>query len=159
MEKRAVLALVNTHPAVNFPESLPPNVIEVGGLQITEPQPLPKELDTFMNTSKDGVIYFSLGTNMKSANLKEQRIQIILDVMAQLPQYNFLWKMDIDENQFKVTRNVLTKTFFPQRDIFGHPKLKVFVTHSGGLSTQEAIWFGVPMIGMALFVDQPRVGL
>lgn len=114
---------------MNFPESLPPNVIEVGGLQITDPKPLPTDLEKFMNSSRKGVIFFSLGTNMKSAQLGNHRIEIILEVMSKLPQYNFIWKMDIDESKFKVPKNVLAKPFFPQRDLFGNPNLKVFVTN------------------------------
>ncbi|KAL5275531.1 hypothetical protein ACFFRR_001417 [Megaselia abdita] len=156
LEKRAVLTLVNSNPAINYPESLPPNIIEVGGLQITDPQPLPGDIDNFINSSKKGSIYFSFGTNIKSEHLKERRIQLFLNVMTTLPQYNFLWKIDLDHTKYHIPDNVLVRTFFPQRDILGHHNIKVFVTHSGGLGTQEAIWFGVPMIGMALFIDQPR---
>lgn len=43
IEKRSMLAFVNTHPAIDFPQPLPPNVIAVGGLQVKEPaNPLPK---------------------------------------------------------------------------------------------------------------------
>lgn len=41
IEKQTVLALVSTHPAVDLPEPLSPNVIPVGGLQIIKPKPLP----------------------------------------------------------------------------------------------------------------------
>lgn len=157
LEKRAVLALVNSHPAINYPESLPPNVIEVGGLQITDPEILPKDIDNFINSSQKGAIYFSFGTYIKAEHLKENRIQFILNTMQTIPQYNFLWKMDIEKDKYEIPRNVMVRKFFPQRDILAHPKIKVFVTHSGGLGTQEAIWFGVPMVGMALFADQPRV--
>lgn len=42
LEYKTVIALVNSHPAIDFPEPLGPNVIPVGGLQILEPKPLPK---------------------------------------------------------------------------------------------------------------------
>jgi glucuronosyltransferase len=37
-----MLMLVNTHPAIDFPEPMPPNVIPVAGLQIKVPKPLPE---------------------------------------------------------------------------------------------------------------------
>lgn len=42
LEYKTVIALVNTHPAIDFPEPLPPNIIPVGGLQIKEGKPLAK---------------------------------------------------------------------------------------------------------------------
>lgn len=40
LEFKTTIALVNTNPAIGFPEPLPPNVIPVGGLQIVDPKPL-----------------------------------------------------------------------------------------------------------------------
>lgn len=41
LERKTSLMLVNTDKAMDAPEPLPPNVIQVGGLQITEAKPLP----------------------------------------------------------------------------------------------------------------------
>lgn len=35
-----------------------------------------------------------------------------------------------------------------------HPNTRVFVTHGGLMGTQEASYYGVPMIGMPVFGDQ-----
>ena len=35
-----------------------------------------------------------------------------------------------------------------------HPNLKVFVTHGGLLSIQEAVYFGAAIVGMPVFGDQ-----
>lgn len=34
LEQLTLIAMVNTHPVLGFPEPLPPNVIAVGGLSI-----------------------------------------------------------------------------------------------------------------------------
>lgn len=39
--------------------------------------------------------------------------------------------------------------------ILGHPKTKAFVTHGGANGVFEAIYHGVPMVGLPLFADQP----
>ena len=36
----------------------------------------------------------------------------------------------------------------------GHNNTRAFITHGGMHSIQEAVYFGVPVIGMPLFYDQ-----
>ena len=39
-----------------------------------------------------------------------------------------------------------------------HPKVKAFISHGGGLSTQEAIFHATPVITLPIFADQPKNG-
>lgn len=39
--------------------------------------------------------------------------------------------------------------------ILGHPKTKAFITHGGANGVFEAIYHGIPMVGIPLFGDQP----
>lgn len=39
--------------------------------------------------------------------------------------------------------------------ISAHPKVKLFITQGGLQSTEESVHFGVPIVGIPLFGDQP----
>ncbi|CAD6214102.1 unnamed protein product [Miscanthus lutarioriparius] len=76
----------------------------------------------------------------------------------------FLWVVRAtDEHQ--VPRHLLDEVtasgaamvvpWCPQLDVLAHPAVGCFVTHCGWNSTLEALGFGVPMVAMALWTDQP----
>nr|XP_019539380.2 UDP-glucuronosyltransferase 2B15-like [Aedes albopictus] len=155
LETRTQIMLVNTHPAMDALEPLPPNVITIGGAHIKEPAPLPEDLEKFIRSSKKGAVLFSLGSNVRSDKIGEHRQRMFIEAFRQMPHYHFLWKFESDL-KLDLPPNVIIKKWMPQNSILAHPNVKAFLTHSGGLSTQEASWFGVPLIGMPFFMDQIR---
>lgn len=151
-EKMAV-ALVNTHFAVQTVEPLPANIIPVGGLQIKDPNPLNQELLDFFNRSKRGVVLFSLGTNMRGDMMDSRRVNFFIEAFKKFPEHNFVWKFE-SELDTVIPENVKIVPWFPQNDILAHPKTKAFITHCGLLGVQEAVWYGIPIIGLPIFTDQ-----
>ena len=45
-------------------------------------------------------------------------------------------------------------SWLPQQDLLGHRKIKLFITHGGLFSNQEAVHHGVPLIGLPVYADQ-----
>ncbi|XP_021018154.1 UDP-glucuronosyltransferase 2A2 isoform X1 [Mus caroli] len=45
--------------------------------------------------------------------------------------------------------------WIPQNDLLGHPKTRAFITHGGTNGIYEAIYHGIPMVGVPMFADQP----
>jgi glucuronosyltransferase len=54
----------------------------------------------------------------------------------------------------QVPNNVHLLPWVPQNDILGHAKTKLFVAHGGCYGQYEAVYHGVPMIGVPLFAEQ-----
>ncbi|RXG58710.1 putative UDP-glucosyltransferase YojK, partial [Armadillidium vulgare] len=64
-----------------------------------------------------------------------------------------LWKWN-NETMPDLPKNVKLRKWLPQPDLLGHPKIRLFITHGGQLSTLEALYNGVPVIGIPVFSDQ-----
>lgn len=152
--KSTKLVLVNDNPAMGDGMPILPGVIPVGGLQIEEPKPLPKDLEEIFSIPSKGVVLFSLGTNMKSEMLGEHRIKEVLSALEEFSDYTFIWKIDMTNFHLKIPKNVHIKTWLPQNDILAHNRTRLFISHAGGLSTQESTWHGVPMLALPVVVDQ-----
>lgn len=158
LEQKTKLLLLNADNAIDYPEPLQPNMILVGGLQITEPKELPEDMKNFVESGKKGTVLMSLGTNILSSMLGEEVLISILKTFESLPDYNFIWKFEAEPNELpiKPAKNVMVAKFLPQNDLLAHDNLKAFITHAGGLSTQESLWYGKPMVGIPFIADQYR---
>jgi glucuronosyltransferase len=143
----------------DFSSFIWPTVISIGGAQIQDPKPLPENMKKFIESSKKGTILFSLGTNLKSNVVGKENLNKFLEAFRQMPDYNFLWKNDANDFSDNLPKNVMIQPWVPQTDVFAHPNIKAFMTHSGLLSTQEASWYGIPMITIPFFMDQYRVSI
>ncbi|XP_061392909.1 UDP-glucosyltransferase 2-like [Musca vetustissima] len=150
------LILLNQHYSLSFPRPYVTNMIEVGGFHLQhKPQPLPKDIYDFLSNSTQDVIYFSMGSNIRSEHFPEPIRKVILQTFSQLP-YKILWKFENPSLMANKPPNVFINKWFPQGDILQHPKVKLFISHGGLLSLTESIYCGKPILGMPIFFDQHR---
>ena len=152
LEKQISVIILNSHVPLSTPRPTVQGMVQVGGLHIKEPKPLPDELQSFLDGAKDGVIYFSLGTNLKSADLPQEKLKIFFNVFSEMKQ-RIVWKFE-NENIEGLPENVIIKKWMPQNDILAHKNVKVFITHGGLLGTQEGVFHNVPMLGVPIYCDQ-----
>ncbi|KAM9440738.1 UDP-glucuronosyltransferase 2C1-like isoform 1-T1 [Clarias gariepinus] len=148
---KADIWLIRTYWDFEYPRPLLPNFKFVGGLHCKPAKPLPKEMEEFVQSSgDDGIVVFSLGSMVK--NLTKERANTIASALGQIPQ-KVLWRY-AGEKPETLAPNTRIFDWIPQNDLLGHPKTKTFVTHGGTNGLYEAIYHGVPMVGLPLFGDQ-----
>lgn len=148
---KADIWLIRTYWDLEFPHPVLPNFDFVGGLHCRPAKPLPKEIEDFVQSSGEhGVVVFSLGSMVGS--LTEERANVIAAGLAQIPQ-KVLWRFEGKKPETLGSNTRLYK-WIPQNDLLGHPKTRAFITHGGTNGIYEAIYHGIPVVGIPLFGDQ-----
>ncbi|XP_054743786.1 UDP-glucosyltransferase 2-like [Anastrepha obliqua] len=154
LERNISMMLINSHRSLDVPRPSMPGLVNVGGVHIKTPKALPNDLQHFLDNSTHGVVYFSLGSYMKSIDMPQEKIALILSAFSQLKQ-DVLWKFE-NSSIGHLPPNVKIQSWLPQNDILAHRNVKVFITHGGIFGTQEGIHWGVPMLCIPLYGDQHR---
>ncbi|XP_063519789.1 UDP-glucuronosyltransferase 2B10 isoform X2 [Pongo pygmaeus] len=149
--RKADIWLMRNSWNFKFPHPFLPNVDFVGGLHCNPAKPLPKEMEEFVQSSgENGVVVFSLGSMV--SNMTAERANVIATALAKIPQ-KVLWRFDGNKPDALGLNTRLYK-WIPQNDLLGHPKTRAFITHGGANGIYEAIYHGIPMVGIPLFADQ-----
>ena len=150
--KSSAIIFLNNHVSSSFARPYLPNMIEIGGIHVEPAKPLPKNIQEFLDSAKDGVILFSMGSMIQAVNWPIETREALVKAFGKLKQ-KVLWKYENDTLPNKPD-NVMISPWIPQRDIVAHPNVKVFITHGGLLGTTEALVEGVPVLGIPVFGDQ-----
>ncbi|KAM9394108.1 UDP-glucuronosyltransferase 2A1-like [Pholidichthys leucotaenia] len=149
---KADLWLIRTYWDFEYPRPFLPNYKFVGGIHCRPAKPLPEDMEKFVQSSGDaGIVVFTLGSMIK--NLTKEKANMIASGLAQIPQ-KVIWRYS-GEKPDTVGPNTKIYNWIPQNDLLGHPKAKAFITHGGTNGIYEAIYHGVPMVGIPMFADQP----
>ncbi|XP_055606979.1 UDP-glycosyltransferase UGT5-like [Uranotaenia lowii] len=149
------LVLVNSNPMITYPRPMVPSMIEIGGLHLRkiEDHGMSEDVINWLEAAKNGVIYFSLGTNTKSTDLPAYVRRSFTGAFAQLPGTLIMWKWEniTLENQ---TSNVIIGPWMPQQELLAHPNVRLHITHGGLMSMMETVHYGKPFLAIPLVGDQ-----
>lgn len=153
ISKQMALAIANAHPALGNVRPIISNTVQVGFMHIKPPKLTSFEIKEYVGSREQGIIYVSFGSNVKSSNLNESKVAILLEAFSRIECYKVLWKWE-RPNFPSNSRNVFLFEWLPQTDIFATGMVKLFITQGGQQSMEEAIYYGVPMLVIPFFGDQ-----
>ncbi|XP_045506844.1 UDP-glucosyltransferase 2-like [Colias croceus] len=146
------MLFINTHPVWERIRPVPRNVVYISGILDNHSRSLPRELQSYLDSSKNGVIYVSFGTSVSTKLMSPFIVQMFVNVFSKLP-YEILWKWD-DDVLPGITDNIKIAKWWPQTEILKHPNVKLFITQGGLSSSFESISAGVPLVGIPMLFDQ-----
>ncbi|CAH1710822.1 unnamed protein product [Aphis gossypii] len=147
------LIFTNSYFITESARPLTPDVVQIGGIHLAPIEPIPKEILEFIDDAPHGVICISFGSMVLMSSLPETVQRAFRNALARVPQ-KVLWKYEGDMKD--IPKNVMTRKWFPQRDILSHPNVKLFISHGGISGVYESVDAGVPIIGFPFYNDQPR---
>ncbi|XP_037931783.1 UDP-glucosyltransferase 2-like [Teleopsis dalmanni] len=130
VKKNISLVFTNHHFSQGPIRPNVPAMVEIGGIQIKEkPDPLPEDIKQHLDSAKNGAIFFSLGSTVKSSHVPKEKTKMWFDVLSKLP-YKILWKWEeADASGF--ADNIVYRSF------------------------TSIVYHGVPMVCIPLSGDQP----
>ncbi|KAG7196862.1 hypothetical protein KM043_014498 [Ampulex compressa] len=153
VSKHLSLILFSVPQYFPYPRPNVPSVINIGGFRLQRPsEALPSDLKNILDDAKEGFIYFSLGSNIKTQDLPKEVLSVFISAFAELP-YTILWKYEVD-NLPDMPDNLVLRKWLPQEAVLAHPNIALFITQGGVQSLEEAIYNAVPMIGFPILSDQ-----
>ncbi|KAL4714064.1 hypothetical protein ACJJTC_008418 [Scirpophaga incertulas] len=152
VKDRMKMVFAYQHFSMTGARLLAPQVLEIGGIHITNPKTVPKDIEDFLSDADHGAIYVSFGSNLRTSSMSEHMLQNFLAAFSRIPQ-KVLFKWELDKFP-PGHENILTRKWFPQLDVLCHPKVLAFVSHGGMLSTSEAAHCGKPVLTIPFFGDQ-----
>lgn len=125
------LIFVNAHASLGGAHAKVANLIDVGGMHVKPKNNLNEDVKNFLDNSPEGVVYFSLGSNLKPATMSKEKISAFLNAFTRL-NVKILWKFDGELPEGK-PQNLAIGRWFSQVDVLG--KFKVYIFGWGGVCT------------------------
>ncbi|CAH1245050.1 UGT2B11 [Branchiostoma lanceolatum] len=134
----------------DFPKPMMPNMVSIAGHVAEDVKPLSEEMEKFVQSSgDDGVILVTFGSMV--AAMPAEIADMLAAAFARLPQ-KIVWRY-AGTPPPSLGSNTKTMEWVPQNDLLAHPKTKAFVSHCGYNGVAEAMYHGVPLVGMPLVTD------
>ncbi len=148
--------LVPTAIGYEYPRPLLPTVHYVGPIILTNKEPFPAELASWLSSKpKQSVVYISMGSGVRLT--KESGAAIVKGIMS--TKYFALWSLRQSNQDILEGYNLTTKLFYisdwlPQQTVFKSKSIAMAMLHGGMGGINEALSNAIPIIVIPYVKDQ-----
>ncbi|UZO18462.1 uncharacterized protein OCT59_009775 [Rhizophagus irregularis] len=168
------LIFIDTFFGFELPQSLPPNIQEIGPIMSNEYPPLTPELSDFIN-GHERVLYVAFGgrffTTVENNNkilqslievINNNMVDGVIWALSQTSKDDFSPTFNLNDGSQAQTSSILNNkhphihitSFAPQFAVLNHTNTKLFFSHGGAGSTHESLFTGTPMLVLPIGGDQ-----
>ncbi|ELU15115.1 hypothetical protein CAPTEDRAFT_142924 [Capitella teleta] len=147
--RRTQLWIVTSDPVLDYPKPLMPNIVEAGGLVAKPAKALDQQWSAIVEEA-ESIVLVSFGS-ISSSFPRDISLRC-LSTFSML-QHTVIWRF-INKENLTIPDNVIISNWLPQNDLLAQTKVKAFVSHCGNNGLYEALYHGVPLVGMPLRGDQ-----
>ena len=120
-----------------------PDMKLIGRTGTRPAEPLTVDLKSLMDSAIQGAVIVSFGSIVKE--ISGNVLNKLEETFKEKEELKFILCSD---NGTKIVGNVMYLPWIPQNDLLGHINTKIFITHFGDKGQFEALYHGVPMIGV-----------
>lgn len=118
---------------------------------------LSSEYTTFLDKYPDGTILVAFGTTWMPT---DGGITSIIEAAKQLPQIGLIVSLKEACTAYRLVQesnlpNIMLKKFVPQKELLNDDRIFAFISHGGGNSIVESLYYGKVLIGFPQSADQP----
>uniref|UniRef100_A0AC35U716 UDP-glucuronosyltransferase n=1 Tax=Rhabditophanes sp. KR3021 TaxID=114890 RepID=A0AC35U716_9BILA len=154
--KKSAFYFLNTDPLVNYAIPTSSKILQIGGFGIAKSNAVDEEYNKILSLRKQNVIV-SFGSIAKSSFMTKTMKTNLFNMFRTFSNVTFIWKYDGDFNDKpQDIENVIMTKWLPQVDILNDSRCSAFLTHAGMNSIIEGAKYGVPLLTIPLYGDQPR---
>ena len=148
------LIIVGTSFGIEISRPLPPWVQMIGPIFSKTPELLDDSLSQWLADDLEGkgVIYIAFGT---LASMEEWQAKALVAGLEK-SKLKVLWSLPKKQQHIisNLPSSFRIEDFVPQQAVLSHPNVRVFVSHCGMNSLNEALYWAKPILALPFFGDQ-----
>jgi len=146
--------LVQTCFGLDYSRPVLPTTHLIGPILPLQLKPVPQRILDWIALDDKDIVYMCFGT---VATISQKMAATLIEAFIG-QNYRVLWSLP--ENQrdilegLRIPENVHLENFIPQRETLLLERVKLFISHTGASSSNEALTSGTPVVCMPFFGDQ-----